>query len=112
MDSDEIFDQLVEVYKERDIDSFNRLNDEYMLNLDSIDEIADIEDREGLELDENNDITYLKNYTYSRSIVDLASHEEHKHSLELMEVHVRSYSTVIFNVILGLNIDSNLENVY
>lgn len=111
MDSDEIFNQLVEVYNDGDIDSFNRLNDEYMLNLDSIDEIADIEDREGLELDENNDITYLKNYTYSRSIVDLASHEEHKHSLELMEVHVRSYSTVIFNVILGLNIDSNLENV-
>ena len=84
---------------------------ELLTNFDSIDEIADIEDREGLELDENNDITYLKNYTYSRSIVDLPSHEEHKHSLELMEVHVRSYSTVIFNVILGLNIDSNLENV-
>ena len=55
MDSDEIFNQLVEVYNDGDIDSFNRLNDEYMLNLDSIDEIADIEDREGLELDENND---------------------------------------------------------
>ena len=62
MDSDEIFNQLVEVYNDGDIDSFNRLNDEYMLNLDSIDEIADIEDREGLELDEDNDITYLKNY--------------------------------------------------
>ena len=82
-----------------------------MLEFDSIDDIADIEDREGIELDEDNDMIYLKNYTYSRSIVDLAGHEEHKHSLELMQITIRSYSIVIFNVILGLNIDSNLDDV-
>ena len=108
---EDIYDQLVEAYNNGDIDTFNRLNDEYMLEFDSIDDIADIEDREGIELDEDNDMIYLKNYTYSRSIVDLAGHEEHKHSLELMQITIRSYSIVIFNVILGLNIDSNLDDV-
>ena len=108
---EDIYDQLVEAYNNGDIDKFNRLNDEYMLDFDSIEDIADIEDREGIELDEDNDMIYLKNYTYSRSIVDLAGHEEHKHSLELMQITIRSYSIVIFNVILGLNIDSNLDDV-
>jgi len=108
---EDIYNQLVEAYNNGNIDTFNRLNDEYMLEFDSIDDIADIEDREGIELDEDNDMIYLKNYTYSRLIVDLAGHEEHKHSLELMQITIRSYSIVIFNVILGLNIDSNLDDV-
>ncbi|MBR0271188.1 MAG: SAP domain-containing protein [Methanobrevibacter sp.] len=109
MDNEEVFNQLVEVYNNNDIDLFNKLNEEHMLELDSIEEIADIEDREVLDLDD--DYSYVKNYTYSRSIIDLADYEKHLHSLDLMDIHVRSYSLVIFNVILGLQVTSNLDLV-
>lgn len=111
MDNEELFNKLLESYNNNDFNTFNELNDEYNLGLDSIEDIAEIEDREILELDEDADISYIKNYTYSRSIVDLMNHYEDKHSLDLMEIHVRSYSIVIFNVIMGLQINPNLEEV-
>lgn len=111
MSGNVLFKNLLECYNNNDIELFNELNSEYGLGLDSIDDVQNIEGREMLELDEDAGLQYTKNYTYSRLIADLINHEEDKHSLDLMELHVRSYSIVIFNVIGGLHVNSKLNEV-
>ena len=103
-------------YETNDVDLFNEINNTYNLSLTSIEQVEEVENRLTFDLSrfyENWNGQYMKNYTTSRFILNFEP--MHKHILKEPEIHIVSYSYMIFHVLNGLfenpNLDEVLENV-
>lgn len=70
---DEIFELLCEIYHNNDIEAFEKLKEDYPLEINDISEIGDLEDRLAVDLSYffmEDDVEYMKNYYGSCRIVD------------------------------------------
>ena len=112
MNIEYIYKQLAKAYKTNNVELFNELNEKYKIGLESIDDVELIENRPTIDLSKyfkNWDAEYYKNYTTSRSIVNIEP--LHKHELDSEGFKITSYSMVIYKVLNALKDNPNLDEV-
>ena len=107
-----IYGELVKAYENNDIKAFNEINEKYGLGLNSIEDVALVEDRPSFDLSryyENYNPQYFKNYTTSRYITNIEPLPKYK--LKERLINMTSYSYMIYHVLSNLQENPNLDEV-